>query len=123
MLHNSIQTDRVAGCQMMTHKYIVAMIVELADRLDRAARPSKRLRFLVGGMDKRAPIDKSGRTRADAGKLEMPPFKGFRQPDIEEIAVKFAPPNLASLNQSRKDVLLKRTREFLDQVENLRRST
>ena len=72
LLHNSIQADRVAGCQMMTYKYIVAMIVELADRLDRAARPSKRLRFLVGGMDERAPVEESGRTQRTPGSSRCP---------------------------------------------------
>ena len=48
----------------------------------------------------------------------MPLFKGFGQPDIEEIAVKFAPPNLASLDQCRKDVLLERTRQVVNQVED-----
>src|ERR1700755_266131 len=102
----------------MAHKYIIATIVELPDRLNRAARPSERLKILVGRLDERVRIDNGGRTQADLWKVEMPLFKGFGQPDIKEIAVKFAPPNLASLNQGWKDVLLERTRKFQNQVEN-----
>ena len=49
----------------------------------------------------------------------MPLLKGLGQPDIEEIAVEFAPGEFASLNQRRKDVLLERTGQVVNQVQNL----
>ena len=46
-------------------------------------------------------------------------FERFREPDIEEIAVELKPPNPASLNQGRKDVLLERTGQVVNEVEDL----
>ena len=49
----------------------------------------------------------------------MSRLERFGQPDIEEVALELATRNLAALDQGRKHVLLKRTRQVANQAEDL----
>src|ERR1700722_8206606 len=129
LLNRRVQTARLAGvprsplaCWPGAHdEHIVAAIIEAADGLARARRPLKRLRKRIplGETDERVPVKKGGGAHPHFGKLEMPLFECFRQPNIDEIALELTPSNLALLDQSRKDVLFKRTRQVANEIEDV----
>ena len=89
---------------------IVAAIVQIADRFDRAWNELQVVRpmsIALVDIDDSVPIEERGGTHPDARKLVVSLLERLGQSDVEEISCELAARNLASLDESGKDVPFK----------------
>ncbi len=117
-LHRRVQAARVAR-PAACHEDVIAAVVQRSDGLDRARRPLKRAGIVPAAANQRSPIEEGGGAHAHVRQLAMSLFERFGQADIEEIAVERLAPNLAALDQRRKDVLFERAGQGGNEVEDL----